>query len=231
MRWIIPTTTAMWAFWRWLDERKQQRVRDHDRILALYVNPFMSACEDLQSRIYSILERNGISTLKKRYPQFGYAEESLYLIVRYFGWVSSIRRYGPYTQDTELIRLTETIRDDFGTTDYPIGPFTFFRPEQKALGKLVMERFEGQYGIEMDTIPFYNFKMQLDLPPLSESQSIQQSLKALKDAKGPRSLKGRDRLARIQAHLVDLLWYLEGEVGISLFLGERGICQTALDTP
>ncbi len=224
MRWIIPATTAMWAFWRWLERREQQRLRERDRISALYVNPFLSACEDLQSRIYSILELNGLRTLRKRYPDSAYAHETLYLIVRYFGWVSSVLRYGPYTQDSEVIRLTELIRNDFATTACPVGPFAFFRIEQKALGKLVMERFEGQYGIEMDTIPFYDFKEQLESPPLSESQSIQQSLKALKEARSGKSLKGRERLAQAQVHLVDLLCYLESQVGISLFPGERKTC-------
>lgn len=76
-----------------------------------------------------------------------------------------------------------------------MGPFAFFRPEQKALGKLVMELFDGQYGVEMDTIPFYEFKKQLESPPLSESESIKQSLKALKEAKSSKTLKGRVRLA------------------------------------
>lgn len=76
----------------------------------------------------------------------------------------------------------------------------------------------------MDTIPFYDFKQQLESPPLSESASIQQSLKALKAAKSSKSLKGRERLTRAQINLVDLLSYLEGEVGIHLFPGERGEC-------
>jgi hypothetical protein len=37
----------------------------------------MSACEDLQSRIYNILELGGLRTLRKRYPDGAYAEEIL----------------------------------------------------------------------------------------------------------------------------------------------------------
>jgi len=227
MRWIIPAATAVWAFWKWLEEREQLRIKEKDRILALYVNPFLSACEDLQSRIYSILEMDGLKILRKRYPNHAYADETLYLIVRYFGWVTSILRYGPYTHDSEVIRLVESIRHVFATTEYPVGPFAFFRPEQKALGKIVMERFEGQYGIEMDTIPLYDFKQQIQTPPLSESKSIKQSLEALKKAKSGRSLKGRERLAQAQIHLVDMLSYLESKVAISLFPGERRKCKPA----
>ena len=46
-------------------------------MLALYVNPFLSACEDLQSRIYNILEMKGLQSLRKRYPDHGYADETL----------------------------------------------------------------------------------------------------------------------------------------------------------
>jgi hypothetical protein len=109
-----------------------------------------------------------------------------------------------------------------------VGPFAFFRPEQKGLGKLVMERFEGQYGIEMDTISLYEFKKQIQSLPLSESESIKQSLKALKEAKNSRTLKGRARLAGAQIHLVELLSYLESKMGISLFPGERKKCSTGI---
>lgn len=227
MRWIIPLATAVWAFWRWMEEKEVLRAREQDRIAALYVNPFLSACEDLQSRIYNLLELEGLRSLRKRYPDHGYADETLYLIVRYFGWVAGVMRYGPYSQDPEVIQLTEAIRNAFATVEYPVGPFAFFRPEQKALGKLVMERFEGQYGIEMDTIPLYDFKKMLETPPLSESESVKQSLKALKEAKSRKTLKGRERLADAQIHLVDLLSYLEGKMGIALFPNERKKCRRA----
>ena len=210
---------------KWLEEREQTRGKERARISALYVNPFLSACEDLQSRIYNILELEGLHALRKRYPDHGYADETLYLIVRFFGWEASVLRYGPYTQDPEIIRLTEAIRNDFATVEYPVGPFAVFRPEQKALGKLVMERFEGQYGVEMDTIPFYEFKKQLQSPPLSESESIRQSLKALKEAENSKNLKGRERLAEAQVHLVDLLNYLESREGVNLFPRERKKCR------
>jgi hypothetical protein len=51
------------------------------------VYPFLRACEDLQSRLYSILERDGLTPLRERDPEEPrYAEEILYPISRYFGW-------------------------------------------------------------------------------------------------------------------------------------------------
>jgi hypothetical protein len=55
----------------------------------------MSACEDLQSRIYNILERRGLRKLRERYPDGAYAKEILYLIVRYFGWAAALSRTAP----------------------------------------------------------------------------------------------------------------------------------------
>ena len=64
-------------------DREQERLKERARLAALYVNPFLSACEDLQSRIYHILALGGLRALRQRYPDGAYAAETLYLIVRY----------------------------------------------------------------------------------------------------------------------------------------------------
>ncbi|HKA55560.1 MAG TPA: hypothetical protein VKJ47_18055 [Candidatus Binatia bacterium] len=228
MQWLIPIVMGLWAIWTWTQEWEQGRATERARLAALYVNPFLSACEDLQSRIYHILELGGLRTLRKRYPDGFYAEETLYLIVRYFGWAAAMHRYSPYAQDPVVTRLAETVRDAFATTDgeFPVGPFNFFHPEQKALGKMVMSRMEGQHGIELDTISSYEFKERLASPPLCESQSVQQSLAALRNTEDAKNLPGRKRLEKAQNHLVDLLLYLEGKEGYSLFTGERKKCSS-----
>jgi hypothetical protein len=229
MQWLIPVTMGLWAIWTWSQDRERERLTERARLTALYVNPFLSACEDLQSRIFNILELGGLRTLRKRYPDGSYAEEILYLIVRYFGWAAALARYSPYSQDPVVTRLAEAVREAFATTDkgFPVGPFNFFHPEQKALGKMVMSRMEGQHGIELDTISSYEFKERLASPPLSESQSVLQSLAALRDVDDIQDLPGRSRLEMAQHHLVDLLNYLEKKEGYSLFTGERKKCSTA----
>src|SRR6185295_13728523 len=92
MQWLISVAMGLWAVWRWSETQEQERQTRRDQLAALYVNPFMSACEDLQSRIYSILELGGLGILRKRYPDGAYAEETLYLIVRYFGWAATLSR-------------------------------------------------------------------------------------------------------------------------------------------
>jgi len=232
MQWLIPVAMGLWAVWTWSHEHEQERQKERARMGALYVNPFLSACEDLQSRIYNLLELGGLGALRQRYPDGAYAEETLYLIARYFGWAVTVQRHGPYAQDAVVTQLTEAVRRAFATADatHPVGPFNFFHAEQKALGKLVMHRMEGEHGVELDTISCYAFKERLAAPPLCESAAVSESLEALRTVQDIRTLPGRLRLAEAQSHLVDLLQYLEEREGYRLFSGERKKC-AALPAP
>jgi hypothetical protein len=183
--WLVPAATAAWAVWTWAHEHSLQRERERARISALYVNPFISACEDLQSRIYKMLELDGLPLLQERYPDGSHAEETLYLIVRFFGWLATVNRYGPYTQDPTAVGYGTSVRRAFATSrpGHPVGPFNFFLAEQKALGKMVMHTMEGEYGQEMDTISYYEFRDVVNSPHrMPESSAVQQTLEALRKA-------------------------------------------------
>lgn len=229
MEWVavIPPSlaaiaTAVWAVWKWSKEREQSRITERNKLAALYVNPFLSACEDLQSRLYNILEMGGLGVLRERYSARTYPEETLYLIVRYFGWEGCIYRYGPYTKDSEVIRLTEAVRNAFASSRFKeLGAFCFFRHEQRALGQLVIKRIEGGFGVEFDTISLYEFGKQLDSQLFSGMESVKQTLEGLRNATDVDSLPGRDRLTQVQNYLVDLLSYMEELEGFSLFPGQR----------
>jgi len=58
-------------------------------------------------------------------------------------------------------------------------------------------------------------------PPLSDSKSVKETLEALRGADDAGNLLGRDRLAQVQNHLVELVGYIEGKEGYTLFAGER----------
>jgi len=210
----------------WAADHERERKKERLRESALYVNPFLSAGEDLQSRIYNILERGGLDSLRKRYSDGSYAEETLYLIVRYFGWAVAAERHGPHTQNPVVMRLMSAVRNAFATSASAqhVGAFNFFHPEQKALGKLVMTTMEGQHGVELDTVSYYEFKKLLASPPLSESESVKETLEALRNADSAESLPGRDRLAEAQNQLVELISYVEKKEGYTLFQGERRKC-------
>jgi hypothetical protein len=228
MQWLVPLAMGAWAALTWAHSQERERTKERQRLTALYVNPFLSACEDLQSRIYKILELGGLDTLRQRYPDGSYAEETLYLVVRYFGWSAAVTRYGPYTQDPEVIRALAAVRKAFSTASPGalVGPFNFFVPEQKALGKIVMHTVEGEYGFELDTISYYDFKERLATAPLKDSQSVAQSIETLRKAKAAEDIVGRQRLAEAQKHIVDLLSYMEEQEGYTLFQGKRRKCSS-----
>lgn len=227
MQWLFPLAMGAWAVLTWAHSREQEREKERARITALYVNPFLSACEDLQSRIYKILELSGLDVLRERYPDGSYAEETLYLIVRFFGWSAAVNRYGPYTQDPVVIEHVTAVRKAFATstTGRPVGPFNFFLPEQKALGKIIMHTVEGEYGHELDTISYYDFKERLATLPLKGSQSVNQSIETLRKAQTASDISGRERLIDAQNHIIDLLSYMEEREGFTLFQGKRKKCK------
>ena len=129
-------------------------------------------------------------------------------------------------QDPVVIGHVTAVRRTFSSASqrYPVGPFNFFVPEQQALGKIVMHTMEGEYGHELDTISYYDFKERLNSAPLKDSQSVQQSLETLREARSARGIVGRERLAEAQRHLVELLSYLEDQEGYTLFHGARLTC-------
>ena len=109
-----------------------------------------------------------------------------------------------------------------------MGPFNFFPAEQKALGKIVMHDMEGEYGRELDTIFFYEFREVINSPHrMPESLAVKQTLENLRDAKRVEDIAGQMRLVEAQNHLVDLLEYLEKKEGYNLYQGERHKCQYA----
>ena len=229
--WFVPAATAAWAVWTWAHEQSLERDKERARITALYVNPFLSACEDLQSRIYKIIQMEGLTRLRKRYPDGAYAEETLYLIVRFFGWLAAVSRHGPYTQDAVMIKYSAAIRRAFATSskNREVGPFNFFPAEQKALGKMVMHSMEGEYGHEIDTISFYEFREIIESPyRMPESPAVTQTLETLRKAKCVEDIEGWERLAEAQGHLVDLLNYLESKEGYSYFPAKRKKCSSVL---
>jgi hypothetical protein len=229
--WFVPLATATWAVWTWAHGRALERERERARITALYVNPFLSACEDLQSRIYKLLELDGLNTLRQRYPDGSYAEETLYLIVRFFGWLAAVGRYGPYTQDPVMIRYSAAIRRAFASSSEGrnVGAFNFFPAEQKALGKMVMHNMEGEYGHEMDTISYYEFRDFIQSPYRKpESSAVMQTLETLHRARSAADIEGWERLAEAQSNLVELLEYLEKKEGYSYSPIKRKKCSLVL---
>ena len=209
------------GIYQWSSDRRDTIRIERNRRAALYVNPFLDVCEDLQSRLYNLLQGNGLSVLRARYPNRDFAEETLHMIARYFAWERIVFRYGPYTRDPEVIRLTEAVRDSFASSQLTVGPFCFFRGEQQTFADLMIVRREESSGVEFDTLPLSSFRELVSHPPLEDLEAVTQSLESLKSATSRSELGGADRLVTVHHNLVDLLTYLESREGISLFQGER----------
>ncbi len=109
MQWLVTVAMGAWAVLTWAHGQKDEQEKNRERMAALYVQPFLSACEDLQSRIFKIIETQGLIALRERYPDGTYAEETIYLLCRYFGWLAAVNRYGPYTSDPELFQTAVEI--------------------------------------------------------------------------------------------------------------------------
>jgi hypothetical protein len=144
--------------------------------------------------------------------------------VQYFGWQQIIYRY---YYDQEIIRLLEELRESFATDRRygGVGPFCFFRSQQRAFGELIMLRTEGPFGSEFDTKNYNEFLSMLKSEEPFGSNSVTETLEMLRNAaEGSVGMPPvvRKRLVSIQNLLVDLLVHLEGKEDISYFTKEGG---------
>lgn len=220
---LLPFLTLLWGIHTWSAQQKQTLAESRAKADALYGNPFLLACDELQSRIYNLLAGpDTFSVLRAHYPDGAFAEETLYLILQYFGWERHTYRYGPYSEDSNVIALTSRIRDDFATAQrFPAGAFCFFRTEQRALGESVIKLTTTESGPSQETISLFDFQTALLAKPFSELKSVQSTLAALRSANSATDLEGRDRLAQVQNDVVKLVEYLEGRLGVSLVTTTR----------
>ena len=60
------------AAWVW--QRNTDREIERNKLRALYVNPFLTACHELQSRFYNILTPEGLQRLDRQHPDGRYAD-------------------------------------------------------------------------------------------------------------------------------------------------------------
>ena len=229
---LITVLTAVlgagWAVWKWSQDREKERQLEQKRLGALYVIPFLWACEDVQSRFYNILSKSGLVPLRARDPDGRFAEETLYLLAQYFAYEQLILRYTPYGIDPAVLTPILQIRDAFASDVGGVDPWCVFRPTQRALGRLVLRSEEAEQGTAPDVISLPEFQLQLEVGQASALR-LEEALEVLKNAEDVSSLPPPSvgRLAAVQRHLVDLLEYLEGEMStrqkpFSLFvLGKR----------
>ena len=231
---LSALAAAVWSVWTWSEEQQKERQVKRDQEAALYVNSLLLAMEELQSRLYSVLEENELAFYKKEYPEqydFGSpaAIEILYRLSQYFGWGQRTLRYGPYTKDPRVIELLRKMGQTFESrSQFPGDAFRFSFDERVSLGDAVVRRVgEGTAVLPLfESIPLFQFEaemidMQSKHAPLYQSRAVRCTLAAFDRADRAEVLEGHERLAVLQNHLVDLLAYLESREGFSISIGER----------
>jgi len=225
--------TAIWSVLTWSHDQQTQRQLRRDQEAALYVNPYLLALQELQSRLYSILEEGELGFYKKEYPdQYAVGSPAairiLYHLSQYFGWAHHTFRYGPYTTDPRVIELERKIGETLEKRDvFPGNAFRFTIDERVSLGNAVVRRVGEATAVlpVFESIPLYQFEKEIideqsEHAPLFQSTPVRNSLTAIDRADRTDTLEGRERLAVLQNLLVELLAYLESQEGFRVSIGE-----------
>jgi len=231
---VSAVAASVWSVWTWREEQQKERQLKRDQESALFVNSLILAAEELQMRLYSMLEENELAFYRKEYPEeyeFGspYAIEILYRFSQYFGWAQCNYRYGPYTNDPRVIELVRMIGETFeNRSKFSGDAFRFTIDERVSLGGAVVRR-EGDLTALIPTfesITLFQFQEEMidkssKHAPLFQSRAVRSTLAAIDRADRPEVLEGFERLAVLQNLLVDLLTYLEGMEGFRVSIGSR----------
>ena len=231
---LSALSAAVWSVWTWSEDQQKERQLKRDLGAALYVNTFVQVIEELQSRLYSILEEDELAFYKKEYPdqyEMGSpaAIQILHCLGHYFGWAIRNNRYGPYTKDPRVIELTREIGRTFESRSKFSGDaFRFSLDERVSLGAAVLRRVGEATAVlpVFESIPLFQFEAEVNdsqsrHAPLFQSRAVRCTIAAIDRADRVEALEGRERLAVLQNLLVDLLAYLESQEGFRVSVGER----------
>ena len=230
---LSALAAAVWSVWTWSDEQHKGRQLKRDQEAALYLNPFLIVTEELQSRLYSMLEEDELAFYKQEYPdqyEFGSpaAIEILYRFSQCFGWEHHTLRYGPNTKDPTVIELIRKIGETLESRSKFSGEaFRFSYDERVSLGESVVRRVGEVTAVlpVFDSIPLYQFEQEISdaqskHAPLYQSKAVRCTLAAIDRADRAEALEGRERLSVLQNLLVELLTYLENKEGFRVSIGE-----------
>jgi hypothetical protein len=199
---------AIWAVWTWRQQRETDRRQALERVDALYVNPFLFAAEDLQSRLYNILHKQGLIPLRSAYPDGLYADQLMHQVARYFAWEHVLLRFTRFGGDMEVVNRVQAVRRAFASDSGGLDPWCLFQPVQASLGQAVLVWRQGEHGFA-DTTSFLDLKKSLNGE--LRSLGLDQALTSLREARRIDDLPQRTirRLAEVQIGVVDLLEYVE----------------------
>lgn len=230
---ISAMAAAAWSVWLWQSEQQKTRELKRDEMSAQYVNTFIVVTQELQRKLFRILEEDELARYKLKYaqpvePASPMAIDLLYHLSGFFGWGLMTFRFGPYTRDSKMISmLAQTGEILESRSRFPGDAFCFTLADRMELGQSVLRRVgETSSGPTFVTIPRFKFEQEIkdeqsEWAKLFRSDQVRCTLAAIDRAVAGERLEGRERLAAFQNLLVDLVSYLEHQEGFRISLGER----------
>jgi hypothetical protein len=231
---LSALAAASWSVWTWQSERQKERDLKRNRMSAQYVNNLIVAAQELQRKLFNLLEKDELARCRSRYeqpvePATPFAIELLFDLAVVFGWEMMTFRFGPYTRDSRMISIMAQIGEVMDSrTRFPGDAFRFTLSDRHALGMAVVRRVgETSSGPTFVTITRFKFEEEMldergEWARLFRSEEVRWTLAAIDRAIRGEPLEGRERLAALQNLLVDLVSYLEKQEGFRVSFGERG---------
>jgi len=231
---LSAMAAAVWSVWTWQSEREKAREVHRDAMSAQYVNNLILATQELQRKIFKILEEDELAHYRLKYaqpvePATPIAIDLLFHLSTFFGWEIITFRYGPYTRDSKMIAIMAQIGEMLESRSrFPGDAFRFTSSDRHALGQAVVRRVaETVSGPAFLTITRFKFEEEMkdkkgELAGLFRSDEVRCTLESIDRAVRGEPLEGSERLAVLQNLLLDLVSHLEREEGFRVAFGERG---------
>jgi len=196
------------------DERKLRF--QSEKLMAKYRDPLLLAAQDLQSRLYNILEL-GFSTYvdgPKEWKDLLFLHTS-YLVGQYFSWTYILRRQTQFLcfsmekDNRELTETLETIQYVFSTIKYgvPGRPFMLWRGQQQGIGEIMTIKDNGEL-LCMGYAAFV-LKWTEDENFRRWFHDIENSIGTLGKAMNQNDIVPDHRLRLLQHLLMDLIYQLD----------------------
>lgn len=193
-------------------ESKRAQVED---LVARYRDPLLTSAYDLQSRLYSIIQKDFLQLYYQNDSEIDrqYAlQNSLYVFAEYLGWKEILRRevqfldFGDIEKNQRLEQLLENITQTL-LTDRFVVAFRLFRGEQRAIGEVMITLRPGGGKTIYECIGYAEFVKRLADPNFARwFARLQNDIEQL--GANP-AVETKQRLVNLQHALIDLIDFLD----------------------
>lgn len=192
---------------------QRDRRRQVEELEARYSDSLRRAADDLQSRLFNIVEQGFLYYLQggTDKDQFHAEVSTIWLVGQYFGWVHLLRRdahslaLGGVTRGRQLLHLLDRIDALFASDRFGL-PFRLWRAQQSALGELMIVERKTDDVSRFDCLGYASFVDNLDDDRFRRwFEPLRMDLAELQSGGST-----FERLAHLQNALLDLTEFLYG---------------------